>query len=96
MGLSIWDGLPRTIQFEIHEWQNKSWGLHNVDRRKVICETAISNDGSRMNKCGYTDFRYWVIQKGSGSDRTLYVRPTNVGYAIDDANHTATGGDCKC
>lgn len=96
MGLSIWDGAPRTIQYEIDDWRNDSWGLHNIERRTIRCETAIAGNGSRMNKCVYESFHHYLLRSASGSIRDLYIQPTHSGYSIDDKNRIASGGECKC
>src|SRR5260370_603196 len=96
MGLSIWDGSPRTIRYEIDEWNNQSWGLHAVDRKTMRCETAISANGSRMNKGDVELFHPYLIRYGGGSEHTLYVQPRYFGYLIDDKNRIAYGGKCSC
>src|ERR1035441_155549 len=96
LGLSIWDGPPRTLNFEIDDWSNKGWGLHNIDRMTVRCETAISVNGSRMNKCDAEWFHHYLIRYGSESHHTLYVQPIHSGYKIDDKNRVAYGGECEC
>ena len=96
MGLSIWDGAPRTIHFEIDDWRNDSWGLHNIERRTIRCETAIASNGSRMNKCDYELFHHYLLRYTSGSSHDLYIQPTHSAYSIDDKNRVASGGECKC
>jgi hypothetical protein len=96
MGLSIWDGSPRTLQFEIDDWRNTSWGFHAIDRSTTRCEVAISGNGSRMNKCHSRYFHHYLIPAGSSYLHTLYLRAANSAYTIDDENRTARGGECKC
>jgi hypothetical protein len=96
MGLSIWDGLPRTLHFEIDNWENKSWGLHAIDRRTTQCETAISANGSRMNTCNFEEFHHYLVPYARGSEHTLYVQPIHSGYSIDDVARMARGGECAC
>jgi len=96
MGLSIWDGVPRTIHFEIDDWRNDSWGLHNIERRTIRCETAIASNGSRMNKCDIELFHHYLLRSTSGSEHTLYIQPTRSGFSIDDKNRVASGGNCNC
>ncbi len=96
MGLSIWDGSPRTIHFEIDDWSNTSWGLHAIDRRTIVGETAISENGSRTNKWDFELFHHYLIRYGGGSEHTLYVQPTHTGYSIDDGGRIVDGGSCGC
>jgi hypothetical protein len=96
VGLSIFDGLPRTIHYRIEAFENKSWGFHHVERESILCTTSVSADGSRHNRCFGTSSRYWVIPQKGFRVRTLYARPAHAGYEIDDANRTATGGPCSC
>jgi hypothetical protein len=96
LGLSIWDGQPRTIWYEMDSWQNLSWGLHNIDRQRTRCETAISRDGSRMNRCEGEYLRHYFIPRGHTTMRTLYLRREKAGFSIDDANRTIRGGPCAC
>ena len=96
MGLSIWDGAPRTINYEIDDWSNHSWGLHNIERSVIRCETAIASNGSRMNKCDYELFHHYLLRYASGQSRNFYIQPTHSGYSIDDKNRIASGGECSC
>jgi hypothetical protein len=96
MGLSILDGPPRTLHFEINEWANKSWGFHSIDRRTINCETAISANGSRMNRCDIEVFHHYLIPYARSSEHTLYLQPTHSGYSIDDETRTLRGGKCAC
>ena len=68
LGLStIWDGSPRTIQFQIDDWQNQSWGLHNIDRRRIRCEVAAASDGSRLNRNRENElFKHYFVPNGHG------------------------------
>ena len=96
LGLSIWDGPPRTLRFQIDAWQNQSWGFHDVARQRVRCEVAVASDGSRMNRCEHESFRYYFLRGGQGMLRTLYLRPGNAAFQIDDAARTVHGGPCSC
>ncbi len=96
VGLSIWDGAPRTIHFEIDDWRNNSWGLHNIERRTLRCETAIASNGSRRNKCDIDLFHHYLLRYSSSSSHELYIQPTHSGYSIDDKNKIASGGKCEC
>jgi hypothetical protein len=97
LGLStIWDGPPRTLHFEIEDWSNLSWGLHDIDRRSIRCEVAVASDGSRMNQCEYEMFHHYFLRYNGGVGRTVYTRFDHAGFAIDDAKRTARGGTCSC
>ena len=96
LGLSILDGPPRTVQLEIDDWQNTSWGLHAIDRRRISCEVAIASDGSRMNRCDYEALSHYLIPNGRHRYHTIYLRPPNKAYEIDDVNHVANGVECDC
>ena len=96
LGLSILDGQPRTVQLEIDDWWNTSWGFHAIDRRRISCEVAIASDGSRMNRCDYEALSHYLIPNGRHRYHTIYLRPLHRAYEIDDANHLANGGDCDC
>ena len=96
IGLPIWDGAPRTIHFEIDEWENKSWGLHAIDRRAIRCVTAVSASGSRANQCNSELFHHYFVPYDSGSLHTIYQGPLHSGYSIDDEHRTARGGECSC
>jgi hypothetical protein len=97
LGLStIWDGSPRTLTFEIEGWSNQSWGLHDIERRRIRCEVAVAGDGSRMNQCGFEYFHHYFIRYSEGQIRSLYSRSDHSGFYIDDTNRTARGGRCNC
>lgn len=96
LGLPIFDGLPRTIHFEINDWNNRSWGLYDIERRTDRCETAISENGSRKNKCDFKLFHHYLIPYGGGSWHSLYLQPAHAGYSIDDKTRVARGGPCPC
>ena len=97
LGLStIVDGSPRTLQFQIDDWQNQSWGLHDIDRRRLRCEVAVASDGSRMNRCEHELFHHYCVPKGRGTEHNLYLRSSNEGFEIDDTARTARGGSCAC
>jgi hypothetical protein len=57
---------------------------------------AVASDGSRMNRCEREYFRHYFIPTGHESERTVYLRPENKGFQIDDGAHKARGGDCRC
>jgi hypothetical protein len=96
LGLSIWDGLPRTLQFQIDSWQNNSWGLHDIGRARTRCEVAIASDGSRMNRCEHDSFRHYFIHTGHGVYHTLYLPSDSIGFFLDDAARIAHEDRCKC
>jgi hypothetical protein len=93
---TILDGSPRTLRFQIDDWQNQSWGLHNIDRRRIQCEVAIAGDGSRMNLCEHESFRHYLVPNGRGTIHTLYLRADNAAFEIDDAARSVRGGKCDC
>jgi len=96
VGLSIWDGAPRTIHFDIDEWKNGSWGLHAIDRRALQCVTALSMNGSRANQCSWELFHHYFIPYERGSAHSVYSQPAHSAYSIDDEHRTARGGECPC
>jgi hypothetical protein len=96
LGLSIWDGSARTLQFQIDSWQNKSWGLHDIDRQRFRCEVAIAGDGSRANRCELEYFHHYFVPDGHWTIRTLYLRSENALFHIEDATRSVRGGPCSC
>lgn len=96
VGLSIWDGPARTLQIEIDDWNNKSWGLHDIDRRRSRCEIAIAGDGSRRSRCESEFFRNYFLPDGRYSMNTLYLRSDNAAFRIEDSTRTIRGGPCRC
>ncbi len=96
VGLWILDGRPRTLRFEITNWQNQSWGLHNIDRLEARCEVAIAGDGSRSKRCASETFRYYFVPNGHWAMHSLYKRPESTGFEIDDTARSASGGPCAC
>jgi len=96
-GLSIIpDGLPRTLQFQIDEWHNQSWGFHDIFRRRIRCEVAVASDGSRMNRCEQELFHHYFIPNGHRTEHGLYLRSANSAFQIDHSTRTAHGGTCHC
>ena len=97
LGLStILDGSPRTIRFQIDDWHNQSWGLHDIDRRRLQCEVAVASDGSRMNRCENELFHHYFVSTRRGTEHSLYLHAANAGFYIDDATRIARGGSCTC
>lgn len=92
----IWDGAACTLHYHVDEWRNRSWGFHDIERSRIQCDAAISSDDSRMNRCEYDSFRYYFVPAGRGTAHTLYLRPENTGFTIDDARHSVKGGPCSC
>src|SRR5438128_1027881 len=95
LSLQIWDGLPRTLQFQIDSWQNYSWGLHEIYRERGRCTVAISSDGSRMNRCTHELFRHYFIPAERGSYHSVYLRSENSGFGLNDTTRSAYGGPCR-
>lgn len=97
LGLAtIWDGNARTLSFEIDDWSNQSWGFHNIDRRRIRCEVAVGNDGSRMNSREHAVFHHYFIPSGSAKVRAIYTASDHAAFWIDDSTRTARGGPCSC
>jgi hypothetical protein len=96
LGLSILDGPPRTLRFEITYWRNQSWGLHNIDRSETRCNVAIARDSSRSNRCESENFRFYFVPNAHWASHSLYNRSEHTGFEIDDAARSASGGPCAC
>lgn len=96
LGLSLWDGSPRMVHYEIDDWRNTSWGFHAIDRRTIVCLAAIAGDGSRANQCSIDIYHHYLFPYEHLRARTLYLRPANSGYEIDDEHRTVRGGPCAC
>jgi hypothetical protein len=94
--LPIWDGLPRTLHFQIDSWQNNSWGFYDIDRGRTQCEVAIASDGSRMNRCEHDSYRHYFIPQERVIYHSVYSRSENAGFRLDDLARTAYGGHCRC
>ena len=95
-GLSILDGLPRTIHYQIDQFENTSWGFHKTQRVTINGTAYISADGSRRNDVSSSSFRHWFIPDGSSRMHSLYLGGPNEGYEIDHESRTVTGGPCAC
>lgn len=96
VGLAVAGGAGKTVHVEIDEWKNTSWGFHSIDRWKTRCEIAVSSDGSRHNLCESRSFRHYLIPDGQLRLHTLYLRPPNMGWQLNDDDRIARGGECAC
>ncbi len=96
LGLQLVSGYPRTVSFEIESWANNSWGLHNIDRHSVRGTVMIYSDGSRANKVSSTYFRHYFVSNGDLAAHTIYLRPANAMYDVDNQKRSATYHRCSC
>jgi hypothetical protein len=97
--LGLWQLLgnsPRTVAFEIESWENNSWGLHNIEMEQASGTVAVSADGSRANKVNWTHLRHYFIQSAQGPVHSIYRRPENIAYQVDDQARTTTILPCTC
>src|SRR5579871_6829432 len=92
----IWDGLPRTLTFEVDSWWNKSWGLDDVDHYHSRCEVAVASEGSRMNRCEYASFHHYILVEYEGKIWNIYRHSDHSGFTVDESRRTAEGGPCSC
>jgi hypothetical protein len=95
-GLSIPNGLPRTIELEINRWENTSWGFHAINRSQVRCTVAVSGDGSRSNSCHAKLFRHYLVPDGRWRWHSIYLVPQNTAFQIDHERREFSGGPCAC
>lgn len=97
--VGIWQvliGAPRTVAFNIEGWTNNSWGLHNIVRGQISGTVAVSGDGSRANNIRATHYNHYLISSGERIAHSIYLRPANVAYEIDDKTKTTTLWHCTC
>jgi len=87
---------PRTVSFEIDRWNNDSWGLHNIVRDRIAGTVGIFADGSRVNSIQATHYKHYFIRSGDWPAHSIYIRPANIGYEINDGTRTATLWRCTC
>lgn len=96
IGLSVSDGQARTIRCETDSWENNSWGLHNVDRRKQSGTVAIFSDGSRAN-IGESDYwKYYIVPDRHGHWHTMYLPSRRCAYVIEDDKRIVSRIPCSC
>lgn len=96
MGLTLADDLPRTLQIEINEWQNMSWGFHSIHRTNSRWQVAVRSDGSRANHWQYTEYRHYLLPVERGTGNSVYLRREHAGYVIDHQSRSISGGLCGC
>jgi hypothetical protein len=97
--LGLWQLLgttPRTVSFEIDAWSNDSWGLHNIEREQTAGTVMVFADGSRVNNVTAKYYKHYFVPAGEWTTHTVYVRPTNLAYQVDDKAKTATLWRCTC
>lgn len=87
---------PRTVSFETDQWSNDSWGLHNFVRDKITGTVMVYADGSRVNKFKSRHYEHFFIPSGDWTVHSIYLRPANVAYEVDDNTKTARLWRCTC
>lgn len=88
--------LPRTVVFDLERWENRSWGLHNIERTRMSGKAAISADGSRANTLYAADYEHYFFKQRDSVTRTVYLRPLQVAYRVDDKARTTARIYCNC
>ena len=53
-------------------------------------------DGSRVNKVTAKDYKHYFVPGGEWTMHSIYVRPTNLAYKVDDKAKTAIVWRCAC
>ena len=98
MGLwqMLGDAPARTFEFHVDAWQNTGWGLHNIDRRTISGNVAVSRDGSRRNKLSAVFYRHYFFRRADYELETIYRRPEHVLYRFDDGGNVITTSSCSC
>ena len=97
--LGLWQlsgDYPRTVTFDLEYWENSTWGLHSIERHHVKGTVSVSADGSRANTINRAYFKHYFVPSGDTAIHTIYVRPTNVAYSIDDKTRTTEVIRCAC
>lgn len=89
-------GFPRTLEFQLDTWENDSWGLHKIDRNSTHCRVAVRADGSRHNQCSFEWFRNYFLRRGGNKMTTLYLRPENTAYELDESVQQSRNVPCNC
>jgi hypothetical protein len=96
IGLFVRDGQARTIRFETDSWENNSWGLHNVDRRKRSGTVSIFSDGSRTNTGTWEYRKYYFVRGGNGQWHTIYLPSHRSTYVIEEDKRVVSRIPCTC
>src|SRR5436305_1320355 len=97
--LGLWQLLgnsPRTVVFEIEDWQNNDWGLHNIERVWISGTVAVSADGSRANDVTSARYKHYFVPAGRWPGHTIYRKPENIAFQVDDKTRTASILRCSC
>jgi hypothetical protein len=87
---------PATAEFQLEQWANNSFGFHDIDRQRIWGTVAQSADGSRSNNLTWAYYRYYFVRSDQFSVHTIYLRPSNIAYEIDDGAKKATLTRCSC
>lgn len=87
---------PRTVFFEIDRWNNDSWGMHNIVRDRIAGTVMVFVDGSRVDNIQATHYKHYLMPSGDWPAHSIYVRPANLGYEINDRTKTVTWSHCRC
>ena len=96
LGQLLLSGGPRTVAFDIDQWSNESWGLHNIERFHFSGTAAIASDGSRANRIQTSHFKHYFFPAGSATVHTIWLKPRNVGYEIDNDQRITRQWNCTC
>ena len=87
---------PATLTFEIENWENRSPGIHDIDRMTGTGRIAISADGSTAHRLESKRYRYYFILNYAFPFHAIYDRPHHIGYRIDDVARAVTLDRCAC
>jgi hypothetical protein len=88
--------LPRTVVFDAEQWENHSWGLHNIERSLARGTVAVSADGSRANTLYAAHYEHYLFKQVDSVTRTVYLRPAHVAYRVDEKARTTVRISCNC
>jgi hypothetical protein len=84
------------VTFEFEGWANNSWGLHDIDRDQISGTIMVYSDGSRSNKVTSKYFKHYFLGQGEHYAHTIYLRPTNSIYEVNDQTKSAVHRHCSC
>ena len=96
LGLHFVSGTPHTMTFELERWANNSWGLHDIDRDERSGTIMVYSDGSRSNKVTAKYFKHYFFAHSNHYAHTIYLRPTNSIYEVNDDKRSAVYRKCSC
>src|SRR4051794_14895875 len=88
--------VPRTVVFDVEQWENHSWGLHNIERGRIQGTVAVSHDGSRSNTINSAHYKHYFFKQVDSVTRTGYLRSAHVAYRVDDNTRTTVRIHCAC